>query len=138
MKIALCTGGTRGDVQPMLALAVALIEAGHEVILAGPPENKAWVESYDCPFAGLSINVEEFIDNLSANMTLVDMFRFMKELKRGVITQLSDFPPIIEGHDLVNSERYLRQPSFHLHPLNQYGLSRDARLPNAVCRYRSP
>lgn len=82
MKIALCTGGTRGDVQPVLALALALIKAGHEVLLIGPPENKGWVESHGCPFAGLSINVEETLKDFSAAMTPLDLFKFMRILKK--------------------------------------------------------
>jgi UDP:flavonoid glycosyltransferase YjiC (YdhE family) len=50
MKIVLATCGTRGDVQPILALALALKYAGHEVLVAAPPENAAWVSHYDCPF----------------------------------------------------------------------------------------
>ena len=101
MKIALCTGGTRGDVQPMLALAVALIQAGHEVLLIGPPENRNWVEGYGCPFAGLSINVQEAAKDLSAAMSPAAVVRFMRVLKKGVETQLNDFPPLIAGCDLV-------------------------------------
>ena len=37
MKIVLATFGSRGDVQPMLALSLALQSAGHEVLLAAPP-----------------------------------------------------------------------------------------------------
>lgn len=36
MKVLLYTHGTRGDVQPYLALAVALRDAGHEVVLCAP------------------------------------------------------------------------------------------------------
>jgi UDP:flavonoid glycosyltransferase YjiC (YdhE family) len=38
MKIVLATFGSRGDVQPMLALSLALRSAGHDVLLAAPPE----------------------------------------------------------------------------------------------------
>ncbi len=36
MKITILTFGSRGDVQPFLALAVGLQKAGHAVTLAGP------------------------------------------------------------------------------------------------------
>jgi sterol 3beta-glucosyltransferase len=38
MRLAIVSYGTRGDVQPMMALALALHERGHEVVL-GVPEN---------------------------------------------------------------------------------------------------
>ena len=39
MKIVIVTYGSRGDVQPILALALALQSKGHSVLMAGPPEN---------------------------------------------------------------------------------------------------
>ncbi len=50
MKIVLATFGSRGDVQPMLALSLALRSAGHEVLLAAPPEKAEWAEQLGCPF----------------------------------------------------------------------------------------
>ena len=46
MKIVLVTVGSRGDVQPMVALALALQAGGHQTVLAGPPERAAWPESW--------------------------------------------------------------------------------------------
>ena len=36
MRVAIHTLGTRGDVQPYLALALGLKQAGHEVLIAAP------------------------------------------------------------------------------------------------------
>jgi len=36
MKVLITTLGTRGDVQPFVALARGLLAAGHEVVLAAP------------------------------------------------------------------------------------------------------
>ena len=41
MKIVLATFGSRGDVQPMLALSLALESKGHDVLLAAPLRKKA-------------------------------------------------------------------------------------------------
>lgn len=38
MRVLMVTGGSRGDVQPFAALARALVEEGHEVILGAPAE----------------------------------------------------------------------------------------------------
>ena len=38
MKVGIFTFGSRGDVQPYLALAVGLRQAGHDVFLCAPPD----------------------------------------------------------------------------------------------------
>jgi vancomycin aglycone glucosyltransferase len=45
MKVLLSTIGSRGDVQPLLALALELRALGHEPSLCVPPNFKDWVES---------------------------------------------------------------------------------------------
>ena len=64
MKIVLATFGSRGDVQPMLALSLALISKGHDILLAAPPEKAAWAEQLGCPFHPLGSDVTAFIDDL--------------------------------------------------------------------------
>ena len=46
MKISILSYGTRGDIQPYLALALALAEAGHQVRLAAPAMFAEMVEQY--------------------------------------------------------------------------------------------
>ncbi len=40
MKIACVILGTRGDVQPMIALATGFMKNGHDVLVVAPPENE--------------------------------------------------------------------------------------------------
>jgi sterol 3beta-glucosyltransferase len=58
MNILIPTIGTRGDVQPYIALAVGLIELGHEVTIATHPIQRALVESYDVPFAPIGPDID--------------------------------------------------------------------------------
>ncbi|WP_223165483.1 glycosyltransferase [Lentzea indica] len=53
MKALLVTHGTRGDVQPLLALAVELRAAGHEAVLAAPESFAAAAAEHAVPFAPL-------------------------------------------------------------------------------------
>lgn len=46
MKVLLSTIGTRGDVQPILALALELRQLGHEPSLCVPPNFQDWVQSF--------------------------------------------------------------------------------------------
>ncbi len=50
MRVLLSTIGSRGDVQPMVALAVRLAELGQEVRLCAPPDFGDWVEGFGIPF----------------------------------------------------------------------------------------
>lgn len=59
MKIIILTFGSRGDVQPFLALAVGLKKAGHEVTLAGPRRFAELVMHHGVSFAPLSGDPEE-------------------------------------------------------------------------------
>ncbi|OYN75031.1 glycosyltransferase [Mycolicibacterium sphagni] len=45
MKVALAAYGTRGDVEPCLAVGYELSRRGHEVLVAVPPDQIAFVES---------------------------------------------------------------------------------------------
>jgi UDP:flavonoid glycosyltransferase YjiC (YdhE family) len=59
MKIACFILGTRGDVQPMVALATGLINHGHEVIVCAPPEHEELVQKYGCRFVPYGINIKK-------------------------------------------------------------------------------
>lgn len=50
MRITILTVGSRGDVQPYLALGQGLQSAGHQVTLASHEPFRAWVESYGVSF----------------------------------------------------------------------------------------
>lgn len=53
MKVLIMTLGTRGDVQPFVALARGLLAAGHEVVLAAPHRFAGFVKGHGVPFAGV-------------------------------------------------------------------------------------
>ena len=54
MRVSLYTLGTRGDVQPYIALALGLMRRGHAVQLAAPAQFAAMAASRAVPFAPLS------------------------------------------------------------------------------------
>ena len=61
MNIALLSFGTRGDVQPYVALGKALKARGHDVLLGAPDNFRTWVEGHGLPFRGLGIDMEAFL-----------------------------------------------------------------------------
>lgn len=53
MKALLLTFGTRGDVQPFIALGRAILDAGHEVLVAGPACYQPLAIEYAVPYASI-------------------------------------------------------------------------------------
>ena len=49
MRVLLSTIGSRGDVQPLVALGSALKALGHDVRLCVPPDFREWIEGLDMP-----------------------------------------------------------------------------------------
>lgn len=54
MKVLILTHGTRGDVQPFVALASALTNSGHETLVGAPAASASLVESYALRFVPLA------------------------------------------------------------------------------------
>ncbi|MDT3404908.1 glycosyltransferase [Mucilaginibacter terrae] len=61
MHFGLFTYGSRGDVQPYMALALGLMHHGHQVTLAAPQNFKNLIEGYGISFHPLHGNAEELI-----------------------------------------------------------------------------
>jgi sterol 3beta-glucosyltransferase len=53
MRLSISTLGTRGDVQPYIALALGLMHRGHDVQLAAPEQFAGFVVDHGVPFAPL-------------------------------------------------------------------------------------
>lgn len=62
MRVVLATVGTRGDVQPMLALAQGLAARGHSTLLACPESFGAWVRSFGIEHAALGEDLQEQLE----------------------------------------------------------------------------
>lgn len=56
MRVLLAAAGSNGDLQPMLALAVALRAAGHEPTIAGPAFARDDVVAHDVPFVAMGVD----------------------------------------------------------------------------------
>lgn len=66
MKVLILTLGTRGDVQPFVALAQQLQQRGHETVLAAPDRFDGLVTGLGVPFAGLDDGPLQILDAGSA------------------------------------------------------------------------
>ncbi|MEO6063233.1 MAG: glycosyltransferase [Thermoflexales bacterium] len=70
--ITLLTSGTRGDVQPYVALGLGLRAAGHAVRLAAPEAFRSFVAPSGLPFAGFEGNPSELLARPDAQAALND------------------------------------------------------------------
>jgi sterol 3beta-glucosyltransferase len=61
MHIGLFTYGSRGDVQPYIALALKLIDEGYRVTLGAPGNFQSFVESFNVPFYPIHGNAEDIL-----------------------------------------------------------------------------
>jgi UDP:flavonoid glycosyltransferase YjiC (YdhE family) len=101
MNILLATFGSRGDVQPMLALSLELKAKGHNVLLAGPPEKAAWAKYLGCPFYPLGSDVTAVIDQMENAHTLRSAIFFVSFLRNELNAQFRLLPKIIGDADLL-------------------------------------
>ena len=69
LRVVLATIGSRGDVQPMLALAQTLRQRGHMPVVAAPPNFQAWIEGLGFEFAPLGQDMQVFIAEHPEMMT---------------------------------------------------------------------
>jgi UDP:flavonoid glycosyltransferase YjiC (YdhE family) len=93
--------GSRGDVQPVLALALKLREAGHEVLMCAPPEQVSWVEGFGCPCQASGSNLHGLFDNFPAPYTLKAIHAFLRFMKQETRVQFHQLPEIFMGADLI-------------------------------------
>lgn len=81
MRVLMAAVGSRGDIQPAFALALALRAAGHDVNVSGPPDFTAWARELGVPFAPAGDSIEALlkdnVDNMGANP-----IRVMRTMRR--------------------------------------------------------
>lgn len=63
MKITLLAYGSRGDVQPYVALALTLKSRGHQPVLAAPENFRAFVEGFGLAFAPLAGDTRAILED---------------------------------------------------------------------------
>ena len=79
--ITLLTSGTRGDVQPYVALGLGLREAGHRVRLVAPEAFRSFVAPSGLPFAGFAGNPSELLARPDAQAALNDSGNLIRTLQ---------------------------------------------------------
>jgi len=95
MKVAIVTIGTRGDVQPYLALAKRLQAAGHDVVIGAPDNFASWIQGQSIRFHPLGMDIEAMIQSPEARRVLdgnylgvVKLVRSMKPVMLSMLDQV--------------------------------------------------
>jgi sterol 3beta-glucosyltransferase len=103
MKITLLSYGSRGDVQPFLALAVGLQKAGHTITLAGPYRFAGLIDHYNVPFVPLAGDPEEISRIINdAGDNLYRMVRGMQDYVFGIAPDVvKDAQAAINGAEML-------------------------------------
>ena len=60
MRVLFSTIGSRGDVQPVVALASHLKALGHQVRVCVPPDFREWIENLGIPVTPIGPEVRRF------------------------------------------------------------------------------
>lgn len=61
LRVALATQGTRGDFQPILALACGLAQRGHAVKIFGNPDHCKTAREFDFDATSISLEIKDFL-----------------------------------------------------------------------------
>ena len=68
MRVLLAPHGTRGDVQPMLALAAGLRTRGHDVSFVAPANSVPWIKSFGFQCFSDGIDVEQMMQGVGTRL----------------------------------------------------------------------
>jgi UDP:flavonoid glycosyltransferase YjiC (YdhE family) len=96
-RILLAAVGSRGDVQPMLALAQTLAARGHQVRIAAPPDFEYWVANLGFAFSPVGGDVQAYMRQNQQAMT-GNTFKMLRESLRYF---KSETP--VQARDLLNA-----------------------------------
>ena len=84
MKYGIITTGSRGDVQPFIALALALMEKGHTVTVVAPENFREFVEGFGVSYLPITGDTERIINSPEALKLLEggSIFRFFYHVQK--------------------------------------------------------
>jgi UDP:flavonoid glycosyltransferase YjiC (YdhE family) len=105
MRVLLTVSGTRGDVQPLLALARALDRAGHRAVLAAPPNFETEALALGVDFRACGLDTEAALRaNAEVGRNPARVFKLAQKTARSdILAQFEILMPLARQTDLVVS-----------------------------------
>ena len=106
MRITILAAGSRGDVQPTIALGLGLQRAGHCVTVAASLVFESFVRDYGLAFAPVHANIQEFLKQPQVQQLLrhpnpVRLFRDFGPLFESLMGAFDDFWRASQGADAL-------------------------------------
>jgi vancomycin aglycone glucosyltransferase len=102
MRVLLSTIGSRGDVQPLVALALQLKALGQEARVCAPPDFRDWVEELGIPFVPLGPEVRSTAKAGSPLLPAQPTAEQVRQMMEGTgATQFATIPVAAEGCDVI-------------------------------------
>jgi vancomycin aglycone glucosyltransferase len=102
MRVLLSTIGSRGDVQPLVALALALRAVGQEVRLCVPPDFRDWIEGLGIPVIPLGPEVRTAaVSSPPATPAPPSPERLRQVIEATVATQFETIAAAAQGCDVI-------------------------------------
>ena len=105
MRVLLSTIGSRGDVQPLVALATQLLALGQEVRLCVPPDFRAWIEGLGMPVTPIGPEVRKLVA-AAAPAAATKPMSFTPEQRRQMVegtvaAQFETLTTVAHGCDVI-------------------------------------
>jgi vancomycin aglycone glucosyltransferase len=100
MRVLLSTIGSRGDVQPLVALAVALRDLRQEVRLCVPPDFRDWIEALGIPVTPIGPELRS-TGKVSPSAAAVTPEQRRKMIEGTVATQFETIRAAAQGCDMI-------------------------------------
>src|SRR3954447_2355573 len=92
MRVLLAPHGTRGDVEPMLALAHALAARAHDVAFVAPANFASWIRSHGFAAESNGVDVEAIVTTAGADLhSMRWQLRHLSELTEQLFASLSNY-----------------------------------------------
>src|SRR5262245_65232996 len=101
MRVLLSTVGSRGDVQPVVALALELRRQGHEARLCAPPDFRGLIEGCGLPFVPLGPEVRHAGTGRSAGAGKPSAEAIRQLVTNTIADQFATLGEAVVGCDVV-------------------------------------
>src|SRR5689334_3588563 len=104
MRVLFSTIGSRGDVQPLVALALHLRELGHDVRVCVPPDFREWIESLGIAVIPIGPEVRSFARSRPMGtqpQTPLTLQQRRQMVEASVATQFETLSSAAQGCDAI-------------------------------------
>jgi len=120
VRVLLCPCGSRGDVQPLVALAERLIARGHEVRLVGAPNAAGQCQGRGVPFEPMGLDFEAYLPQVAEELTdapvrvVLEFARLIPaqlDVQFDVLSRHAGWPDVVLGAGIIHAAHSVAQAS---------------------------